>query len=194
MQKLAGREYIWHVKKLMRSSQLISCALLLAFSAMCIQSKPQNATPTPGEHTWFTESERFEHPVLMPPNVFEVLRRRKEVAGTLDYVGGRQPKPSGFEATTLHIGNSDDDLLVRGIPPVSGADNVWYWLVLRTQSESPKVVLWCAADSLEVMTTLTNGYKDIVCSWSSPSDTTEWKYHFNGNRYVLWKKVESENH
>jgi hypothetical protein len=149
------------------------------------------------EQTVFREAENFQRAVPLPPNVLQVLLRRKEVKEALEVASMEQRgNPSQFfDAATVHLRGSDEaDLVVRGYPPVSGADNAWYWVVLLVQGQSPRIVLRGHADSLEVMTSRTNNYKNIRCSWSSASgETIEWKYHFNGEKYILWKKLDSVN-
>ena len=167
---------------------------LAALAMLALFARAQNATPA-GEQTFFPEFEKFTDPAPVPLKVRQVLIQRKEIANALSYVR-KPPDPSQyFEATTVHLhGATDADLLVRGVVPISGADNSWYWIVLHPQSDAPTVALWCAADSLEVMETATNGYKHIQCSWSSASgETIEWKYHFYGRKYVLWKATDVMN-
>ena len=156
-------------------------------------ARAQNATPA-GEQTFFPEFDKFADPAPVPLKVRQVLIQRKEIANALSYVR-KPPDPSQyFEATTVHLhGATDADLLVRGVVPISGADNSWYWIVLPPQSDAPTVALWCGGDSLEVMATPTNGYKNIQCSWSSASgETIKCEYRFNSRKYILWKKKEVE--
>jgi hypothetical protein len=146
------------------------------------------------EQTVFHEYEKFQHTVPLPPKALEALLRTKEVKRALEFASLEQrDDPSGlFQAAEVHLSGSDEvDLVVEGFPPVSGADNTWFWVLVSAHTV-PRVVLWTGGDSLEVLASRANGYKDIMCSWSSSSgDTTEWKYRFNGKRYFLWKETNS---
>jgi hypothetical protein len=156
----------------------------------------QETTPA-REQTVFHEYEPVQHAVPLSPEVLQVLLRRKEVKEVLEFASkeGRDNPSQFFEAAKVHLRGSDEaDLVVQGYPPVSGADNAWFWVVLLAHGATPRIVLWGHADSLEVMSSRTNGYRNIHCSWSSASgETIEWKYHFNGEKYILWKKTDSLN-
>ena len=146
------------------------------------------------EQTVFHEDEEFQHPVPLPSKALEALLRTKEVKNALEFASKEQrDDPSGlFQAAEVHLrGLNEVDLVVEGFPPVSGADNTWFWVVVSPHT-APRVVLWTGGDSLTLLPSRANGYRDIMCSWSSSSgDTREWKYRFNGKRYFLWKETNS---
>jgi hypothetical protein len=150
------------------------------------------------EQTVFRESEPFQHTVSLPAKVLHALLQTKEVKeALLDFAkkDDEQINPSKlFQAAEVHLrGPEEADLVVKGFPPVSGVDNSWFWIVLSPQS-TPKIILWTGGDTLEVMATRTNGYRNIEYSWSSASGyTREWKYHYGGEQYLLWKETESKS-
>jgi len=174
---------------------LFRTLFLLALGIVGILAcKPQTANTT-REQTVFFESQPFQHAVPLPQSVLRELLRTKEVKESLDSASPEhKSNPSQlFVASEVHLSGPDEiDLIVRGIPPVSGADNDWFWIVNDLPS-APRVVLWAGCDSLEVMDRRTNGYKNISCSWSSPSMTVTRSYHFDGKKYVLWKKRQAKN-
>ena len=180
-----------------RTLYKIVLAFALATVAAVASITPAQETTPAGEQTVFHEYEPVQHAVPLSPEVLQVLLRRKEVKEALEFASreGRDNPSQFFEATKVHLRGSDEaDLVVRGYPPVSGADNAWFWVVLLAHGATPRIVLWGHADSLEVMTSRTNGYRNIHCSWSSASgETIEWKYHFNGEKYILWKKTDAIN-
>ena len=87
----------------------------------------------------------------------------------------------------MHLSANEIGLVVLGIPPMTGADNDWYWVV-RSPKKDPKVVLFSGGYFFEVMNTKTNGYKDIRGVWNSPSEEDTTIYHFDGTGYKVWKK------
>jgi hypothetical protein len=167
--------------------------VILAFGVSIMRAQE----PAPGpdsEQTFFTESEGFDRAVSLPPKVLQALLRQKEIKDALvDADKEQRDNPSKlFEAATVHLRAPDEvDFIVRGNQPASGGDNAWFWVVILAAGESPRVVRWCTASSLEVIDTRTNGYKNISCEWSSPSENIHWEYHFNGQKYILWKKTDS---
>lgn len=165
--------------------------------ALALSTVAQGQGTAPArEQTVFHEYEPFQHDVPLPPKVLHALLRTKEAKEALESAREDQRNnPSQlFQAAEVHLRGLDEvDLVVQGFPPVSGADNTWFWIVLSARS-TPKIALWTGGDSLEVMASRTNGYRNISCSWSSASGyTRKWKYHFNGEKYLLWKKTESKN-
>jgi hypothetical protein len=172
----------------------ITFALVILAFGISITRAQEPAPGPESEQTFFTESEGFDRAVPLPPKVLQALLRRKEIKDAL--VGANKEQrdnPSKlFEAATVHLRSpAEVDLIVRGNQPASGGDNTWFWVVILAEGESPRVVRWCTADSLKVIDTRTTGYKNISCEWSSPSEYILWEYHFNGQKYILWKKTDS---
>jgi hypothetical protein len=180
------------------SRMLYPAALALATVATGVSIAQAPEATLAREQTIFHEYEPVEHAVPLPPQVRKALLRTKEVKQALEFASKEQrDDPSQlFEAAEVHLrGSGEADLVVEGYPPVSGADNAWFWIVLVAHGAPPKIVLWGHADSLEVMTSRTKGYRNIRCSWSSAAgETLEWNYHFNGEKYVLWKEADSVAH
>jgi len=167
--------------------------LLLVLGAVGASASQEQ--PPIREQTLFRESEPFQHAVPLPQNVLQVLLRTREVKESLDSASAEQKSNLSqlFLATEVHLSGLDKiDFIVRGITPVTGADNDWFWVVNHLPS-APRVVLWAGCDSLEVLDGRTNGFKNIRCSWSSPSLTITSDYHFNGQKYLLWKRRQVKN-
>ena len=99
-----------------------------------------------------------------------------------------------FNAAELHLHASDElDLLVVGKPPVSGADNTWFWII-RSADTAPKIVLAGGANCVEIRHKKTAGLSDIWVGWNSASQMSERIYRFNGTRYKMLKEKWSEIH
>jgi len=170
-------------------------AFALTAVVPAIFAQVQKAQPEK-EETVFSEDESFKHPVPLPSGVAKVLLRDELASQALDEDESEaaEAKPAKFfRATEVHLGASDEvALLVIGIPPMSGADNGWFWVV-RSPRKNPRVILTAGANSLAIMNTATNGYKDISTAWSSPRETHEVVYHFDGKRYRLWREKQRAN-
>jgi hypothetical protein len=167
--------------------------LILAAAEFCVCTG-QTIKSIP-EQTVFRESEPIHHAVPLPPKVLEALLETKEVKEVLGSARGQQGEnPSQlFRATQIRLAGPDEvDLVVEGISPVSGADNTWFWIV-SSADNAPTIILWAGANSLEVMATATNGYRNVRSSWSSPTMTQTREYHFDGQKYALWKETTSDN-
>jgi hypothetical protein len=78
------------------------------------------------------------------------------------------------------------DLLVRGTkgPITSGADNIWYWIVIHAESK-PRVVLFTTGLNVSLLGSEHAGLRDVKSSWYSPSEQQHKTYHYDGVRYRL---------
>lgn len=98
-----------------------------------------------------------------------------------------------FRAAEVHLSRLDEaDLVVIGVGAMSGADQGWFWVVRSTRKD-PNIILFAGGNSLALMDGRTNGYRDIRCVWSSPSETISTIYHFDGKEYKVWKKQQRQN-
>jgi len=153
-------------------------------------------TSARSDPTTFTEPDgRFQHSVPVSADVLKVLLETEEAKGGLGFASDSDRKnPAGlFRAVEIHLAEPDEtDLVVLGMPPMRGADNAWFWLV-RSARTNPKVLLFAGGDSLELLSSRTNGYRDIRGRWSSLSDTRTSVYHFDGKKYRVWKEKWTRN-
>ena len=141
------------------------------------------------EQTYFSEDERLQRPVPLPPDVLNVLLKTDEVKDNLGSASPSQrSNPSSlFRAAEVHLHAPDViDFVVIGRSPMSGADNTWFWIV-RSARGKPQVVLFAGSNSLEIMASRTNGYRDIRCDWASANHAETTTYKFNGREYKLWR-------
>lgn len=142
------------------------------------------------EQMSFSEDAPVQHPVALSPEVLKALFETEEARQVLNFASdAAQDDPARlFRATEVHLGRPGEvDLVVVGVPPMSGADAGWFWVVRSTRS-GPKVVLYTGANSLKLTKGRTNGYRDIVTAWSSGGETQETTFHFDGKNYKAWKK------
>ena len=85
----------------------------------------------------------------------------------------------------------EKDYVVVGKKPLTGADNVWFW-VIHPFSSRPRVVLFCSALTVDLLSSEHNSNKDIRCTWESPGgDGYIEDYQFDGHRYLLARKTQT---
>lgn len=166
---------------------VLMAALVLVASAACV-TRGQEVPVS--EQMSFSEDAPVQHPVVLSPEVLKALFETEEARQVLNFASdAAQDDPARlFRATEVHLGRPGEvDLVVIGVPPMSGADASWFWVVRSTRS-GPKVVLHTDANSLDLAKSRTNGYRDIVTVWSSGGETQETTFHFDGKNYKAWKK------
>jgi hypothetical protein len=154
-------------------------------------------TPRPASHeqTDFCADELPERPVPLPKSVLKLLLARQEVQDSLSLgTDEQQAHPARFfHASKVHLGPDDEvGLVVIGSPPISGADNDWFWVV-RFAFTNPKVVLWEGANCISFDQGQTNGLHNISSSWASASERKEVTYRFDGAKYKAGKPRWSKN-
>ena len=88
--------------------------------------------------------------------------------------------------TTVHLSNSPSRffIVMGGVPPLSGVDNTWFWIV-QESGQNATVLLWAGANCLHIKSTKTLGFKDVVVEWSSAAGTKTDIYKFDGKSYRL---------
>jgi hypothetical protein len=179
--KLASRAAISRV--------LTTLAVVSIATVVSIAQGPKAAPAH--EQLVFREDEPFDHAVSLPPEVLRALLETKEVKDSLRTAKRQPGNPSQlFRAAEVHLGGLDEvDLVIEGISSLtSGADNSWFWIALSAHN-APRVPVWCGGNLLEVMAKRTKGYRNIVCSWSAAALSRTSEYHFDGEKYVLWKET-----
>jgi len=172
---------------------VFASALALAAGGICVM---QGQTAPLAEQTSFSESAPVQHPAALSPGVLRVLFETDQARQVLNFASdAAQDDPARlFRAAEVHLTGSDEvDLVVVGVPPMSGADANWFWVIRATRG-GPRVVLFTSANSLDLAGSTTNGYRDIVATWSSATETQETTFHFDGKSYKGWKKeTQSRN-
>lgn len=178
----------------MRSVPVPILAFMFAVCAyMLLGQKPEGSTE---EQRVFSEEYPIRDSVALSPDVLRALLQDKTVklgfesATTLQ----RQHPEQLFRAAKVRLGPPNEiDLVVSGIYPMSGADNDWFWIV-RSVAQDPKVLLTVGGNSVTLLDSRTHGYRDLRIAWSAASGySVEKVYHFDGEKYRVWKKKEYEN-
>jgi len=178
----------WGNNQIMRNFPLAFLLLALVPQAMYSQSH-QTSSRVFGE-----ADDSGSKPAHLTKSILATLLATKEAEAGRSWVNqnpGKDPNVL-FKAFPLSLsGSPEKDYVVWGQAPLTGADNDWFWIV-RSEPSTPRVVLFCGALTVKVVSTLHNSLEDIQCSWESPGgDGFTSHYRFNGQRYVLFKKTET---
>jgi hypothetical protein len=179
----------------MRAARIIVVIPVFAALAAGISAAQVENADALHDQTTFTEDARLQHPVPVSSDVLKVLLETDAAKEGMAFAQVSKPGDVAqlFRAGEVHLGGANEvDLVVIGVGWMSGADNGWFWVV-RSAHKNPRVVLFAGGNSLQMMVTRTNGYRDIRSTWSSPSETDDTIYHFDGREYKLWKKTSTEN-
>src|SRR5260370_5266539 len=168
--------------------------VLATFSVGILAAQVEKSQPA-HDQTTFTEGGPIQHAVPLSSDVLKILLETDAAKQGLDFATRSKSVDVAqlFRAGEVHLdGANEVDLVVIGVGWMSGADHGWFWVV-RSARKDPKVICFAGADSLEVLVSRTNGYRDIRSSWSSPSETDDTIYHFDGKEYKVWKRTSTEN-
>jgi hypothetical protein len=163
----------------------------LGAQAFVGQSKSKART----EQSTFCEEGASENDVLrptpLPPIVLETIMNTaegKEAHELLSGEGKELDPETVLKGTNVHLTDSHlHFFLVMGLPPMSGADNTWFWIV-RLSENKATILLFTGAICIDIGRTSTSGYRDVVTTWSSPSTTVTETYKYNGSSYKSWRR------
>lgn len=93
-----------------------------------------------------------------------------------------------FRGAKVNLGaDPDDTFVVIGEFPMSGADNTWFWVVRRS-GEKATILLWAAANCLDIHEKSNGGLRDVETTWSSASEARIERYVFDGIHYRLTER------
>jgi hypothetical protein len=186
---------------MIRKTALIVICVLVAAGIVSAQSKYKKSGPEP--RSFYEECDDddkdrpclFDHPVPLPDNILDALRATEEarfLPGDLKNYD-RDGFAHLFKAIVIHLGNPNElDYVVVGFPPMSGADNTWFWIV-RSNPTNAKVIFFTNSNGFELLKTRNNGYPIIRSKWYSPAYCKTWIYQYDGRRYILAHQYEKEN-
>jgi hypothetical protein len=139
----------------------------------------------------YEENDPFKHALPPSDDVLNALLRTPEARDAADRLEGldRDGLRKIFSVVKIHLSDSsEEDEVVLGSLPLSGADNDWFWIVRRLPGHT-QVVLFANGLSLELLNSRTFGYKNIRTSWNAASGLTiTCIYHYDGAQYRLVHK------
>lgn len=159
---------------------------------MALQASAQRTSQEP---TFFSpdyqENDPFKSALPPADDVLNALLSTPEARNATDRLAGldREGLRRKFSVVKVHLSDSsEEDEVVLGSDPMSGADNDWFWIVRRLLGRT-RVVLFAGGLSVELLNSRTLGYKNIRTSWSAASGLTiTCIYHYDGTRYRLVHK------
>jgi hypothetical protein len=147
----------------------------------------QRPAPTHGHLIFRADDDSFEPSVTIPPRVLTALVKTHAGRDGLEFASakGKPVIADLFRAVEVSLGAPDDPaLVVGGVGRMSGADNDWFWIV-QAPRRHPRIILWCGANSLEILATASDGHKDVRCTWYSASEKVVSSYRYAAGRYRL---------
>jgi hypothetical protein len=132
-----------------------------------------------------------------PPSdiVLDVVLKRVEADKMSGEIEGfsREQKRALFEVVRVDLGpTSEEDYVVHGKPPMTGADCEWFWIV-RVHQGKAEVLLFSNGLSLVLRRHATNGYRDIEGNWATAAFIGERLYRYDGSLYKLEWEHSREN-
>jgi hypothetical protein len=178
-----------NMNKIPRIACVIICALI---AAGITTAQPSGTKPAKERTIFYEDEESFPDSLPLPEKVLNALKATKEAGYARDVSRERPHEDLNqfFKAVQVHLSNSEDvDYIVLGQFPLTGADCAWFWLV-RSARTRPKVVLFSNTNSIELLGSRTNGYRDIRSVWQSPNERITRVYHYNGEYYTLVHKYD----
>jgi hypothetical protein len=169
---------------------------------------PINAQPASGvkvqtdeQSTFAAEVVPLSHPVDLPKSALQVMKKNVFVLSCLK--GGSSPENvpgEWFVASKIYLRPTEEaDLLVMPRQTSkSPADNAClfqahsmpFWILIRNGT-GYVVVLEEHVQVLRVLRSSSNGYRDIETKVSNLNESTTWIFGFDGQKYVLMRKVSS---
>jgi hypothetical protein len=170
---------------------ILGFALICVGYAVVLLAQPPIQSEGRERTTFCADDESFNHASLPTDDVLDALLRTsqaKVLSGELEKLD-REERRKLFRSVPVHLTGSDQsDYLVLGKPPMSGADNDWFWIVRRGLSRT-EVVLEAGGNCLELLKKRSDGYKDIRAMWGAASGLKiTWIYNYDGAQYRLAHK------
>lgn len=172
-----------------RSARAVGTKLLLLAAAMI--TFPAEAQQRTGEvviAAYGDAAGGFDSPVRLSNEVLRSLSRQRPQAS---YFREHKEVAIGdfYQGIRMRLNPhnpSEIDLLVRGTkgPITSGADNIWFWIVIHAESR-PRVVLFATGLDISLLGSEHAGLRDVKSSWYSPSEQQHKTYHYDGTHYRL---------
>ena len=181
---------------------LLTAAILLVLLASfgCSRPKPQQDAV---EQTTFCDDsspDRALKPVALPPVVLTRVMNTTEgrEARALAKSKGADTDPAKIlKGQRVQLSASGGPFfVVMGSHSITGSDHAWFWLVRHdhtNDSEKARIVLFAGGTCLGLDANKTHAYRDIIMTWSSPSETITNTYVFNGREYKIRKTSSHPN-
>jgi hypothetical protein len=132
--------------------------------------------------THFHLDETFQRPATIPAGLLP--RLRKEVKSTCSGDAAFQARDvrSLFSASRITLNQHRAYILKSGHHCLTGGDNDWFWIYLNT-AQRYRMVLTGGTISVDVLSSRTQGFRDIETNMATGAYGFRKIYKFNGSVY-----------
>lgn len=158
------------------------CAAALSPFACSAQSSCTYKRTFSGE-----EDRCLDHASSPPPRVVAAILKTEEGRESFDELepADRFNVAKLFKGLTVHLRDqSQQDMIVRGDPPMSGGDNTWFWIV--TSVKKHPFAFWVQGNTVTILGTSHHGYADIRTGWAAGSHKATRVFRYDGSHYKLF--------
>jgi hypothetical protein len=173
-------------RQLMRKT---GCLLLLAFIALwssssTAQSDCSNRQIFSGDDDPCLDKAAPPSPAIVAAIlVTDAARQELEDADPSE----RARIPKLLKGLAVHLASErQTDMIVRGDFPMSGGDNTWFWII--TSADSKPVATWVQANTVTVLRSRHNGYRDVRTDWFAGSHRDTQVFRYDGHSYKLYRE------
>jgi hypothetical protein len=166
-------------------------ANVLLLATLCVsttaQSKPRHTTE---QHTFGIDGPVVSHQVAISDAELAALANDNMMRKELDQ---DPPIPKlireGLEAAVVHLhGPNERDLVVVGSgAPFIGANVGPFWII-RDLPTGPEIVFSTIALGLDIQKITSNGFRNIEASSATAGEVFTTTFHFNGKKYVVFRR------
>ncbi|GEM_PF-2340466 len=163
-------------------SDMKSVPLLLSILVCAVTSVGQ---------THFYLEESFKHPVRIPAGVVSLLNDEVGKACSQETANGGTDVKAWFSASRISVNDNRSALILQSSKDcLNGADNVWFWVFLKT-AQGYRLVLTGGAISVDVLRSKTHGLRDIETNVATARTNHMDIYKFNGSAYHARRCTEA---
>lgn len=173
------------------------CFLLAGLSIF-----PLAAQHAPREQSMFGNEGNVSKPMDLPKTALRVMRKNAFVLSCLEKDQVPEHIPGDwFVASAVHLKNGETDIVV--MPRTTsegeatngcllGAHTGPFWILTKNQN-AYTLVLEENTQVLQILSSRSNGYRDIETKARNLNESTTWVYSFDGHKYALKKKTSTPN-
>jgi hypothetical protein len=151
---------------------------LLLFLILILLSAAQSVA-----QTHFYLDEPFKYPAKIPDGVVPLLRDEIKEACPGETVTRGTAVKSWFSASRINLNGDSSALILKSSKYcLTGADNNWFWIFLKTV-RGYRLVLTAGTISVAVLRTKSHGLRDIETNVATARTNHMNVYRFNGSVY-----------
>ena len=161
---------------------MLNHSILLAITIGCVSS----ATLAQTQNRKMKEQMRFReddmtNAISLPKPALKAVRRAAKSEDILT-------KNCAFNASAVDLNDDSlDDYVVQGIYPCSGADNLWFWVVIN-DSGHYRAQTFTGVSCLDILPSKTNRFHNIRIVWGAGSNTSTQLWHYIKGKYRLVRR------